>query len=122
MTETKRPRAGEWWETKSGNMRACFDTVPSGQLVVVYSDGETGLCRDDSIWAHWRHLPDCDSFAWKPKSEPKLKRVAVRLWVDKDVASSQDALIVRCCRERSMVEHVEIKSDKAGGWYIDVPE
>lgn len=63
-TETKTPKAGEWWHFNGVRIRI-VGVLLNGRLVCEYKDGSTLILTQGTFW---HHEPRCDSFDWQ---EPK---------------------------------------------------
>jgi hypothetical protein len=79
----KQPQPGEWWRTRSGEIRLVFGVNPCGTKYTVWTTN-----ADDAVCSHLpsgaefsggrespydlvEHLPDCNSFDWQPVRYPR---------------------------------------------------
>ena len=69
MSDVKKPMAGEWWEIGSGFRVRVIGRKLDGIFLCEERSGKVD--RFDIKNAHWKHLPDCDSFDWKPEVFPQ---------------------------------------------------
>jgi hypothetical protein len=69
MSNVKKPMAGEWWEIASGFRVRIIGRKLDGIFLCEEMGGKVN--RFDIKNAHWNHLPDCDSFEWKPEVFPQ---------------------------------------------------
>ena len=69
MSNVKKPVAGEWWEIESGFRVRVIGRKLDGIFLCEEMGGKVN--RFDIKNAHWKHLPDCDSFDWKPEVFPQ---------------------------------------------------
>ena len=69
MSNVKKPMAGEWWEIESGFRVRIIGRNLDGIFLCEEMGGKVN--RFDIKNAHWKHLPDCDSFDWKPEVFPQ---------------------------------------------------
>jgi hypothetical protein len=69
MSNVKKPMAGEWWEIESGFRVRIIGRKLDGIFLCEEMGGKVN--RFDIKNAHWKHLPDCDSFDWKPEVFPQ---------------------------------------------------
>jgi hypothetical protein len=69
MSDVKKPIAGEWWEIGSGFRVRVIGRKLDGIFLCEEMSGKVD--RFDIKNAHWTHLPDCDSFDWKPEVFPQ---------------------------------------------------
>lgn len=67
MTEQKQPQAGEWWQKE--DTRLCI--VGTKKNGVTVGEMQSGALIPFMAIHDWQHLPDCDSFDWRPEVWPK---------------------------------------------------
>lgn len=70
--EQTKPQVGEWWEQNDGTRYLCLANNALGETVWQTESGGFNIQLDDYCWKHWTHLPDCDSWDWKPETWPKF--------------------------------------------------
>lgn len=65
----KQPQAGEWWQADDGSRARIIGVMIDGDVMYETKIGRAYNGGYD--WSDWQHLPDCDSFEWKPEvSDP----------------------------------------------------
>ncbi len=75
MSDVKKPMAGEWWEYDGvdGTKFRLFVIGPlrnfSNRYYAEASSGSIEMYDIDPMT--WNHLPECDSFEWKPEVFPQ---------------------------------------------------
>jgi hypothetical protein len=79
----KQPQQGEWWRTRSGEIRLVFGVNPFDKKYTAWTTNADGTvcchCPSGAEFSSGRespcdlveHLPDCDSFDWQPTQCPR---------------------------------------------------
>ena len=94
-TKTKKPQAGEWWQTRGGERRYIAGrqpdcTVSAYPLIAVNNNEMSVELTDDGRYCHdvqssedlVQHLPGCDSWDWVEPVEPPFPRYFVYVGTD----------------------------------------
>ncbi len=72
MSEQKQPQPSEWWESKRGNrLHVVMVTERLNDVLAYDINGSGRVVMMNLFLLDYKHLPDCDSFKWKPEAWPK---------------------------------------------------
>jgi hypothetical protein len=63
---SEKPKAGEWWEHKSGAKLYIVGKRSDGTTIV---ENDRGFVSSFCDFESWRHLPHCTGFDWQEKTE-----------------------------------------------------
>lgn len=64
---SKSPQIGEWWD-REGFRVLIVGRKLNGKVITETVGGFLGTMRDEEQWVH---VPECDSFDWKPETFPQ---------------------------------------------------
>ena len=101
MTQ-KQPQAGEWWQKE--DTRVFIIGVKKNGLIV--GETECGTLIPFMPIHGWQHLPDCDSWTWRPEVWPQY-------WTTKYTDSNRDVAFVELKQDGDWIQHY-----RDGGEYL----
>jgi hypothetical protein len=101
MTE-KKPQPGEWWEYRENYDCRVFMIGQDhlGRMIAInqYLEFEVFDEQGDMAIQWWRHIPECDSFDWKPPVEE-----FPQYWTTVDTLNDPAAFVRRDCLKRMTI-------------------